>query len=239
MRSPPHPARFGLYITLSLADLVLTCILLTRAGDVVGEANPFANWWLRQFGWVGFAVFKGSLVGAVLGLVAAIAWLRPLLAVRLLDFACLSVGSVVLYSLCLLPAVLPSMEDQQAAQLSAELEEWNQEQKRDVRQNAAYWALFTRLTDAVVTGEYSLDEAAELLLLTPRLQDPIRLRNLGARDPGRPPRELLALVLIRRVKAQSAAVWESAGRKHIARLLRDFQQIYGAPIPDDLADVVE
>jgi hypothetical protein len=90
-----------LFVALSCADLALTAHLLRLGGGQVYEANWLAAEVLARHGVVGLAVFKGLAVLLVGALVATVASARPRGAQRLVGFACLAVGGVVLYSLML------------------------------------------------------------------------------------------------------------------------------------------
>ena len=67
-----HPRKLILFTALSLADLVLTCILLRRGGGRVYEGNPVADWWLDAWGWTGLVAFKVLAIVLATVLTAAI-----------------------------------------------------------------------------------------------------------------------------------------------------------------------
>jgi hypothetical protein len=90
-----------LFVGLSCADLALTAHLLRLGRGEVYEANWLAAEVLARHGVVGLAVFKGLTVLLAGALVAIAASARPRWARRLVGFACLAVGGVVLYSLTL------------------------------------------------------------------------------------------------------------------------------------------
>jgi hypothetical protein len=93
--------RMLLFVALSFADLYLTRELLTRGHGQIYESNPIAEAWLNRYGLPGLVFFKmGAL--SVVGCVALfLSTYRPRAGRWLLNFACVVVGSVAVYS-CLL-----------------------------------------------------------------------------------------------------------------------------------------
>jgi hypothetical protein len=98
--SPNHlPAvRLTLFAVLSLADLILTRLLLDSSHGLVYESNPIAHAWLISYGWVGLAFFKIALMLVVDAVAVFLYFSRPAAARQILNFACVSVGVVVVYS---------------------------------------------------------------------------------------------------------------------------------------------
>src|SRR5438105_5346392 len=93
-----HPYKLTLFLTLSVADLVLAWWLIVQTGNEIYESNPVAAWWLTRYGWVGLAVFKALAVLLVTGLAALISLSQPRVGGRVLGFGCAAVGAVVCYS---------------------------------------------------------------------------------------------------------------------------------------------
>jgi hypothetical protein len=91
-----------LFASLSLADLVLTRLLVGDGTGALYEANPLAAWCLRQHGWPGMAAFKLATVLLAGACIVRIGRHRPRVAGRLLVLSCGAVTAVVLYSCCLL-----------------------------------------------------------------------------------------------------------------------------------------
>ncbi|HQR07295.1 MAG TPA: DUF5658 family protein [Gemmatales bacterium] len=91
-------ATFAAFIVLSLADLILTRILLTQSGGDVYEANPLANLILSKYGWAGMTAFKFGMVLMISGIMVYVAYYQPKTAGRLLCFAVLLMAGVVGYS---------------------------------------------------------------------------------------------------------------------------------------------
>jgi hypothetical protein len=86
------------FIVLSLADLILTRVLLTQSGGEIYEANPLANLILSNFGWAGLTAFKFGMVLMISGIMVYVAYYQPKTAQRLACFAVLLIGGVVGYS---------------------------------------------------------------------------------------------------------------------------------------------
>ena len=108
-----HPRKQLLFVLLSLLDLALTCWLLGHSEGQVYEANPVARWWLLRYGAAGLAGFKGAVVLFVLTLVTFIARREPRAAGRILNFACVSLVLVDLYSASLCPAACRAPEERE------------------------------------------------------------------------------------------------------------------------------
>lgn len=86
------------FILLSLADLVLTRVLLVQSGGDIYEANPVASTIITQLGWSALTLYKLALVSLVSGIVLFVGHYRPVTARRLLLFACMLMTGVVTYS---------------------------------------------------------------------------------------------------------------------------------------------
>jgi hypothetical protein len=97
--------RMLLFAALSFADLYLTRELLTRGHGKVYESNPIADAWLNRYGLDGLVFFKmGALT--VVGVVALfLSTYRPRAGRWLLNFACIVVGSVAVYSWLLMSRI--------------------------------------------------------------------------------------------------------------------------------------
>lgn len=200
----------ALFALLSLADLLLTWLLLSRPGTAAYEANPVARWWLTQFGWSGLAAFKAATVLAVFAAAAALASRsHPRAAAGLLWFGCGVVAAVVLYSASLFPAAFaPGNVDEEVSRRAAWLA---QARERVLRTQAEYDRLMADLIASLIAGRSTLAEAVEQLATSERANDPELQRGLAGVLPDRSPRERLA-----------AVVW-----KHVVRARGE------APLPDD------
>jgi hypothetical protein len=95
-----HPRRLCLFCLLNLADLVGTLLLLgqRKGGLLAYEANPVAGWWLRNCGCPGLVFFKIGIVLLAATLVGAISRRQPLRGGQVLNFSCLIVAGVLVYS---------------------------------------------------------------------------------------------------------------------------------------------
>ena len=98
-RSLPLEHETALFIGVSLLDVLATWFLLS--GGDFRESNPIAEYILKQWGVGRLIVFKFGLVAFVAVLTQVVAMKRPLAARRLLQFATLVVGGVVVYSMVL------------------------------------------------------------------------------------------------------------------------------------------
>jgi hypothetical protein len=94
------------YSLLSLTDLTLTWVLIEYGGGRVRESNPVAHAWLAGFGWHGLIWFKATTMFVVAMVVLVLIRHRPRTGLILVSFACMAVGSVVLYSYQMLNKVL-------------------------------------------------------------------------------------------------------------------------------------
>jgi hypothetical protein len=188
------PARRGLFVVLSAADLLLTWWLLERSGGTAYEANPLARWWLLRSGWAGLAAFKAAQVVLVLGLAALIARRRPRSAGRLLTFACAALAAVVLYSASLCRGAAHGQTAlRQALEHDARLDS-------ELARAQAYRAALKRARAALLAGRCTLAEAVDELAGTERGRDPAWLALLARRNPGRTAREMFALELLQPIR---------------------------------------
>ena len=90
------------FISLSLADLLLTKVLIVRSGSDIYEANPLANLILTYLSWNGLTIFKLGMVSLISSIVIYVAYYQPNTARRFLLFACTVMTGIVTYSLYLL-----------------------------------------------------------------------------------------------------------------------------------------
>jgi Domain of unknown function (DUF5658) len=107
-----HLLRLGIFATLSIIDLALTYRLIRVGGGYIYESNPFANEWLQRFGWRGLAVYKIMAMALVAIIAIYVSVSRPRVGSRLLNFACLMVCVVVVYSFCMSRAVGEGFNEQ-------------------------------------------------------------------------------------------------------------------------------
>ena len=104
-RSMPY-GTLALFLVLSTADLFMTVLLLMGGEGKVIEANPIARAWLLKYHLTGLIMFKVAIMALVSGVGLIISLYRPETGKRLLTFACMVVGVVVLYSYNILKKVL-------------------------------------------------------------------------------------------------------------------------------------
>lgn len=97
---PMHAEReLMAFIFVSALDIFATYILLRIGGFT--ESNPVAAFFLFRWGVKGLVYFKLTMVACVCIIAHVISLQRPQTALRLLQFATLVVGGVVLYSVYL------------------------------------------------------------------------------------------------------------------------------------------
>jgi hypothetical protein len=101
--------RMLIFAALSFADLYLTRELLVRGHGQIYESNPIADAWLSRYGMDGLVYFKMGALSVVGGVAVFLSTYRPRAGRWLLNFGCLVVGSVALYS-CLLMSRLAEEE---------------------------------------------------------------------------------------------------------------------------------
>jgi hypothetical protein len=214
-----HSGKLLLFTVLSLADLILTWYLLQHGDGDVYEANPVADWWLSAWGWPGLVSFKVLMVSVVGGVVAAISLRHPVLAGKVLTFACTAVAGVLFYSCTLVRQVRADDYVRQATAKAQELE-----QKLQVCRD--YQALRKRLGWDLIHGRRTLAAAVAELAGTERGQDPGLLRVFRRRNPAWSDLALLADNLIPDVVELVQDRPDLA--KEVARRLRtEFQASFG------------
>lgn len=100
--------RLSLFVFLSLCDLMLTGMVIRYSDGRIYESNPIAGAWLADYGWQGLVIFKVLGLGLVAFTSVFVSLRRPRAGTRLLTFACVVVGLVVLYSWYLLIHTVPT-----------------------------------------------------------------------------------------------------------------------------------
>lgn len=92
----------GVFVCLSLADLVLTWHLLSVPGSEIIESNPIAGWMLENFGWGGMAAFKFAMMLLIGAIALNVARRRQQVGESLMVFGCGAQAAVVLTSVFML-----------------------------------------------------------------------------------------------------------------------------------------
>lgn len=100
--------RLCLYVALSIFDLILTGEVLRLSGGKIYESNPLAQTWLQDYGWPGLVFFKVVMLLLVSSVAVFVSVRKPATGTRLLTFACVVVGLVVVYSWYLLMKFIPA-----------------------------------------------------------------------------------------------------------------------------------
>jgi hypothetical protein len=217
-----HPRRLSLFYLLSLADLVVTLLLLgQRKGGVLAyEANPVAGWWLRNCGRSGLVFFKIGIVLLVATLVVGISRRQPLRGGQVLNFACLTVAGVLVYSSILAARVEASRRSRPlpAHQVRA------RELERALAGQRRFHQINTRVKQDLLQGGDLRRATRELhaasLQHYPKL--PVYLRNLRE---GVPIREQLARSLLEdlRIDLENGSLPTAAAEviRYLERKLED------------------
>jgi hypothetical protein len=148
------------FSAVSLLDLLLTWLLLERAGGAY-EANPLAAAVLARLGWAGLAGFKAVAVAAVLALALAIGRRRRGAGLAVLRLGCAALALVVGHSLCLLARQAAGRAEDERA-LAAQ-EAAVRDRVRMAGQTARAAARRRELAAAVAAGQLDLSGAVEEL----------------------------------------------------------------------------
>jgi hypothetical protein len=185
-----HPGKLSLYLTLSVADLLLTYHLLQQSGGSVYEGNPIANAWLSAYGWAGLILFKAMAVLIAGGAAAFISVYQPQRGGYVLKFACCALALVVLYSFSLVRSLGAETGQPDARALSVE---------KQIAVNYEYDKLIEHLRDELIAGRCTLVAAVSRLSTAEKAQSPTYLRHLHERHPGCSDSDCLALELVQSV----------------------------------------
>jgi hypothetical protein len=225
-----HPRKLLLFAGLSLADLVLTWLLVRRSDGLVYEGNPVAGWWLEHHGWLGLAGFKSGLVLLVIGLSLLISRYRPRFSGLLLGFACSAVAGVLVYSVALAGLVKRHVESELPAVV-----ETHEEYVKRMDEGWEYRRLADRLAEDLMAGRCSLTEATARLGATRKGHDANWIRQLHICFPNRTDAQCLASNLIMNA-IFSLADNPPAARKVEQQLGAEFRSAYGVPFirPNEL-----
>jgi len=221
--------KLSLFALLSGADLFLTWRLVQQSGGQVYESNPLANWWLRQYGWLGLAAYKGLAVAVVLGLWAVVVRYRPRIGHGMLTFACSAVAVVVLYS-SLLAGFLKVQPDDPKPEELRQVRRQSAWLDCQVNQYHQYTVLLNRLRDEVLAERCALPEAVSGLGCSEKGQNPTWLDKLRRRYAGCSDEECLAANFLESI-ASSLSQQPAFGERVIRRLEAEFVGVYGRPSP--------
>lgn len=167
-----HSPLFKLFVVLSLADFGLTTWLLMAHPEWVVESNPVANWWLTTFGLAGMAGFKIGTVGLVGFICYSLKKTRPHLAQSVLGVACLTVLTVVGYSVFL----GKDLVNQTNQMLTLEKQDQELDLKRLKLQE--YTKLAEELCMELATDKTTLRQAVSYLVQTEFAQDPAWMEQM-------------------------------------------------------------
>ncbi len=218
-----------LFALLSGADLLLTWRLVQHSAGQVYESNPLANWWLRHYGWLGLAVYKGLAVGLVLALWAIVVRSRPRVGRWMLTFACSAVAVVVLYSSLLAGYLQVRPNEPKPDELRQVLRQshWLDDQ---VNQYRRYTLLSNRLRHEVIARRCTLSDAACELAASEKAQNRFWLDQLRRRFGGSSDEECLAASFLQETAANLSKD-PALAAEVLPRLEADFVAAYGRPSP--------
>ncbi|MCI0642950.1 MAG: DUF5658 family protein [Gemmataceae bacterium] len=218
-----HPLLL-IFALLSLLDLTLTWWLLEHSGRVVFEANPIAQWWLGEFGWLGLAAFKSSMVLVVIALTFVISRRRPRVAARMQVFACAVLAVVVCYS-----AVLGGTAKTEA-QVFEEIDEYlaatNEAARHRFNQTRRLAAEMEFWVEELITGQATLAEVVGRIQYSSLTMHRNLLLGLIRQYPRDTLQETLACVVLR--WAEQALDDEPASEAVVNRLSAEFRELVQA-----------
>jgi hypothetical protein len=217
----------GLFVLLSGADLILTCLLLQHPGGSHYEANWLAGQILSNYDFVGLAAYKGLMVLVFGALVFVVARYRPAAARRLGSFACLAVGVVVLYSTVLLARQGSDTPTSTAKDLATV-----QREERDVesvgRRQAAFSALLNRWRKEVASGRGCLADAVKELTASDQAARFARTLRIQFGSPGNSDVECTAALVLRGALGLLSEDGSASALARGEQLLKAYQATYGS-----------
>jgi hypothetical protein len=219
VRTSPYRS-LGLFLLLSVVDLVLTAHLLLSGEGQFYETNPLARWFLVEFGWTGLTFFKLGCALLVISLSIVICRYRPRTARHVLGFGCATLALVVAYSGSLAAYVTVDSEYSEQAELRT-LENHNRHLDQVLSELKGYLHLKRQLRADVLTGRLGLDEAVRELVASERSESE-RIQN---DQPGLTKEQSVAANFVRYTVA---ATDETTGTSAVRRRLEsDLQSLYG------------
>lgn len=189
-----HPGKLALFGILSLADLVLTQRLVHASGGQIYESNPLASAWLELYGWAGLAIFKVLAMILVGGVALYISIHRPRAAGKVLGFACLATGVVVVYS-CYLVGFLGTPTNGAKAADVQRAEAQSRLLDREIHREREYAFLLDQLVQDLIANRCTLAEGVERLAQSSKARDPRWIELLQKNYPHHSSAESLALHL--------------------------------------------
>lgn len=221
-----HPRKLSLFAVLSLADLALTCFLLGRPGGGAYEWNPVASWWLVRFGWAGLAGFKLGILLLIAALILVVSRSRPRAAGRLLNFGCVALLAVIVYSGSLVLSVRAQSADFEQAQ--------DEERKleRDFAGRMEYSILLDRVRGELIARRCTLAEAAEILAGSEFVLNGNWSRVLAPRFPGRTIEEGLSAQLVFGILILASRFPPDEAARLAHDLDAQFLSCFGYPAPN-------
>jgi hypothetical protein len=208
----------ALFVVLSLADFVLTWVLIEHKDPGIVEGNPVARWYLTALGWPGLFAYKAATVVTAILILGLVARHRPRLAGHVLTLACAALTATVLYS-GLLTVLRPASDDDLADVTFAADPE-----------HVAYKQLMIGLQEDLLSGRRSLRDAAQMLQDSPWARNPEFTHARRLAFPGRSEDECFGAMLVVNTVAN---LYETDPQTKPAaeQLLRQFQATYDSAAP--------
>ncbi len=223
-----HPGKFALFGALSLADLFLTQRLVHVSGGQVYEGNPLASAWLELYGWTGLVIFKALALLLVAGVIVYISFHRPRVAGKILGFACLATGLVVVYS-CFLVGLFGKTTTPLRADEVQRAEAHSEHLDRAIHRERAYAILLDGLVQDLIADRCTLAEAVDRLAQSAKGRDPHWIALLRKSYPHHSRAESLALHLGYHTLVQVRD--DPDHQERLAeRLEDDYQASFGSPV---------
>lgn len=209
------------FALLSASDFLITYLLLSLSHGTVYEANPLANHWLQQNGWLGLAAFKAVLVFFVMAIATCAYYRRPRLSHDLLAISCGAVIVAVLTgtSIAIGLAGTPSVEESHFPNRRTETQHQTHAYEQD------YSLLLDELARDLTVRRIDLRSAVIVLQRSDLATNEQWLASLRQAYPGIEDRALLAADIVQhavnmRVRSESALP--------LAKQLEiEFKELYG------------
>ncbi len=214
--------KLALFALLSLCDFVITYLLLSGSQGRVYEANPVADSWLQEWGWIGLAAFKATLVFLVALIATYVYFRRPRIAHDLLAIACGAVVvAVVTGSLIAMSKPKPAAaeEDSWTPCCSTDYPESFQPRTKD------YGILLDQASSELARYDTNLANAVGVMEKSNRAGDAEWVRALRRAYPGIEDRALLAADLLQHTIGMR--IRSSEARKLAMHLEGEFRELYG------------
>jgi hypothetical protein len=206
--------QLALFLLLSLADFVLTQILLEQQKPGIYEGNPVARQCLAGYGWPGLLAYKAAMVLTAATALGLIARQRPRLAGSILTFACAALTATVLYSGALAVWRPVPVDEFTGINFGAEAD------------HQQYVRIRNGLRQELISRRRTLRDAARALGETAWAQQPGFIHGRRTVFPGRGEEECFGAILVASAVA-ALPVAEPRTASLAEQLLGEFEATYG------------